>query len=591
MSITPPPPQVFPFSKNRNAWVLQVTDEMETEDILHNLRLQKPRPVFMLAAGADKNALSTEQQTRIRTMLNLGIARLARRLGAAIIDGGSQSGIIRMMGEALASENDNETILLGVAPVEKMSYRGKPIAPRTTLQEQITELEPNHTHFVLPEEGAWGDETPLMYELGQYLGRGMPIITLLINGGEITQSEIRQAVRNRWPVIIFEGSGRFADRLASLYHHQRNYLKRLLPGPHPGVVETEILRDGHLYILPKNATVDTLNHLVLKLYQNNLFAQSNETLLKDAWMTLACLDQQAVRQQKQFKQKQNLILLLGVCSVLLVAIQQQGWLKQAFWIGLLHAAIILLPLLVGAALNLVNRLDHGAKWVALRGAAEEIKSEIYHYRTQTGIYKDLNTTDLDATFAAKVELINESLSNTPAMNDSLPPYQGLLPPDLGNFKGEEIDDGLSPLNAEQYLRLRVDEQILFYNKRSQKHSHRSHILRYIMYGASLLGAFLAALGAEIWVSVTTTIFTASLSYLEYQQVETTLRKYNQLAGRLINIRRRWEALSPRERQNSERLTILVENTEDTLRLEQNEWLQQMHESLGHLNDPDKQSRH
>jgi hypothetical protein len=41
------------------------------------------------------------------------------------------------------------------------------------------------------------------------------VASLLINGGQIAESEALQSVRNGWPLLVVEGSGRFADQLSA----------------------------------------------------------------------------------------------------------------------------------------------------------------------------------------------------------------------------------------------------------------------------------------------------------------------------------------------------------------------------------------
>ena len=42
-----------------------------------------------------------------------------------------------------------------------------------------------------------------------------PIVAILVNGGSIAADESLQSVRNGWPLLAVEGSGRFADELSA----------------------------------------------------------------------------------------------------------------------------------------------------------------------------------------------------------------------------------------------------------------------------------------------------------------------------------------------------------------------------------------
>ena len=76
-----------------------------------------------------------------------------------------------------------------------------------------TPLEPNHSHFVLVESNEWGGETGKMLELARAFNA--PIVAILVNGGAIAADEALQSVRNGWPLLVIEGSGRFADELSA----------------------------------------------------------------------------------------------------------------------------------------------------------------------------------------------------------------------------------------------------------------------------------------------------------------------------------------------------------------------------------------
>jgi hypothetical protein len=130
-------------------------------------------------------------------------------LGALIIDGGTQSGVMAMMGEAVARDG-RRSHLLGIAPKGKIT--DPEIAGATAVADGAP-LEANHSHFVLVESNEWGGETAKMLELARAFN--VPIVAILVNGGAIAADEALQSVRNGWPLLVIEGSGRFADELSA----------------------------------------------------------------------------------------------------------------------------------------------------------------------------------------------------------------------------------------------------------------------------------------------------------------------------------------------------------------------------------------
>ena len=148
-------------------------------------------------------------KTHLATLFADGVAPVAAELGALIIDGGTQSGVMAMMGEAVA-RHPGKCQLLGIAP------KGKITNPEIAGGSEISDgaaLEPNHSHFVLVESDEWGGETAKMLELARAFNA--PIVAILVNGGAIAADEALQSVRNGWPLLVIEGSGRFADELSA----------------------------------------------------------------------------------------------------------------------------------------------------------------------------------------------------------------------------------------------------------------------------------------------------------------------------------------------------------------------------------------
>jgi hypothetical protein len=67
---------------------------------------------------------------------------------------------------------------------------------------------------VLVESDEWGGETQTMYELAEELGKEMPVLTILVNGGAVAKYEVLQSVYHGWAIIVIEGTGRLADEIA-----------------------------------------------------------------------------------------------------------------------------------------------------------------------------------------------------------------------------------------------------------------------------------------------------------------------------------------------------------------------------------------
>jgi hypothetical protein len=194
------------FANGNRAVVVTAPRDTSAKEILGALEIASPRAVILLFGGAA--GLDDSRKAHLATLFAEGVTPVAAELGALIIDGGTQSGVMAIMGEAVA-QHPGTCQLLGIAPKGKIAH---PEIEGASAVSDGTPLEPHHSHFVLVESDEWGGETTTMLELARTFNA--PIVAVLVNGGAIAADEALQSVRNGWRLIVVEGSGRFADELS-----------------------------------------------------------------------------------------------------------------------------------------------------------------------------------------------------------------------------------------------------------------------------------------------------------------------------------------------------------------------------------------
>lgn len=216
------------FPNGHKARAVHAPKEMPAEQIMHNLGDITSSPVIFITGGAGQ--MSAEDLQRTQAIIE-SIIRYADTHRIVIVDGGTESGIMQMVGETRLKYQLGLK-LIGVAPKGKIDYPGY-----TNLASEAT-LEDNHTHFVLVEGDNWGDESALLTELARAIcGRGRHIaVGILINGGAIAQQDVLLATTNKEypiPMLVLEGSGRFADELATAFktgETSKELLKAIIEG-------------------------------------------------------------------------------------------------------------------------------------------------------------------------------------------------------------------------------------------------------------------------------------------------------------------------------------------------------------------------
>ena len=156
----------------------------------------------------------------------------------------------------------------------------------------------------------------------------------------------------------------------------------------------------------------------------------------------------------------------------------------------------------------------------------------------------------------------------------------LLPPKM--YGAAEDDNGYSTLSAEQYIKIRIDDQISYYQKTAFKLEKQLKTLQWLILLSGGAGTLLAAAHYQILIALTTTLVATFVSFLEYKQIENTLIKYNQTKIELENIKFWWMSLSNNEKRKKENKDKLVQKTEDVLRTELSGWIRQMQVTIDKL---------
>ena len=293
--------------------------------------------------------------------------------------------------------------------------------------------------------------------------------------------------------------------------------------------------------------------------------------------------------QKIFGQRQAMILALGLLVTLLVVLHESSrqWLPEQYsWLDrLFRIAIIIIPISTSVLLAAANRFNAGGKWLLLRASAEAIKREIFRYRARAGAYADQSTRE--STLARRVEDITRRLMRTEVNSSALKPLselkrepQGTVVPEM--FGAQSFDDGLSFLNPDRYISIRLNDQLNYYKQKTVELEKKLKWLQWSILIIGGLGTLLAALGYTLWVALTTAAVAALTTYLGYRRVDTTLMKYNQAATDLTNAQAWWTALPAEEQADQRNIDGLVEHTESVLESELDGWVQQMKDALADL---------
>ena len=189
-----------------NTSILHIQDRDELPEVFKDLGFEFPKPALVVVGGASK--LSDADLKRVQKLFTEVLAPLAEELGLFVVDGGTDAGVMRLIGHARASI-DGTFPLIGVAPVGLVTF-----PDQHSPNPDASPLEPNHTHCLLIPGNQWGDESPWIADVASVLSQGLPSVAVLINGGEVTWKDASCNVHNKRPIVVIAGSGRTADVMA-----------------------------------------------------------------------------------------------------------------------------------------------------------------------------------------------------------------------------------------------------------------------------------------------------------------------------------------------------------------------------------------
>ncbi|MBB5956790.1 hypothetical protein FHS29_003383 [Saccharothrix tamanrassetensis] len=155
--------------------------------------LPRERPVLVLVGGAD--GMADGHFERFALVLR-ELVPVLDALDAVVVDGGTDSGVMRAIGRARAACGGRFP-LIGVVPGGVSAT-----------------FEPNHTETVLVPGDRWGAEAPWLAEVAATVAGTRPSVTVLANGGQIAFEEAALSLARERPLVVVRGTGRTADAIA-----------------------------------------------------------------------------------------------------------------------------------------------------------------------------------------------------------------------------------------------------------------------------------------------------------------------------------------------------------------------------------------
>ena len=188
----------IPLQGDHTAKAAHVSDNNEIKKALEELQIPHPRSVIVLVGGA--GGIGWLDKFPMRKAIRI-IASLAQETQSVVLDGGTQAGIMTEMGKQRKHKKFSFPLIGVVFDSLLMKKEAQSI------------LDPNHTHFFLIPGNDWGDESAWISKIATQIAGHKKSITILVNGGQISRTDVGYSVLEDRPTFVMRGTGRMADEI------------------------------------------------------------------------------------------------------------------------------------------------------------------------------------------------------------------------------------------------------------------------------------------------------------------------------------------------------------------------------------------
>jgi hypothetical protein len=348
-------------------------------------------------------------------------------------------------------------------------------------------------------------------------------------------------------------------------------------------------------------------------------------IMCEAWDTVDLFMFQAKRSKWIAKVSYALLLLLGTAAIVLATISTNR--PDILDDTQRQSMVIALSLASAAIASATAYLNPQQRWIELRSMALDLESECWKFRTRSGNYalsavssaaaysehqaeqsfRDMvssvrehvaKKTDVsDTAFGSAAELFNRPLSNQywRSARDKLSVYTH------GQYRGCEFggtfghakqvaaengrtianshgeiddliyDDHHSPAPPEEYLRLRVEPMVRYFQGHIPRQYYWRTLFETLLVLGSLAGTLMAFLEVDEWVAVVTAGTHMVLAWREFSSTQAKLSRYSNTVGNIQSTMLWWRSLTATDKALQTNIRRLVSECEETFERERGSW--------------------
>lgn len=215
---------------DRNARIVSVSRDSYPGEILTSL-IGDVRPRLAIGISGGGKHFPDEHIAIIKNIFCSSIVPLIQQYDALVIDGGTNVGVMKILGEAVQALIPPSSERRQISESSSWSEAKTPLligfVPESLIVESANDkdssfgkaqLDLNHPYFVLVRDATeWGDEVECMFSCLDFLHQSyqVPVVCLVVNGGRITLKETFHAAKQHYPIVILQGTQRASQLIVA----------------------------------------------------------------------------------------------------------------------------------------------------------------------------------------------------------------------------------------------------------------------------------------------------------------------------------------------------------------------------------------
>ncbi|GAB1469153.1 hypothetical protein MASR2M66_00290 [Chloroflexota bacterium] len=300
--------------------------------------------------------------------------------------------------------------------------------------------------------------------------------------------------------------------------------------------------------------------------------QDLSPILQSAWKHYAQMDAYSSKRNKTHQRFRRWIGILSILATLLAIITTYFPSNQPSGLSVtLKALLVLTPLLASALAAYGSKFLANGDWLVVRAGAEEIKKEIYTYRS---ILKESSSRNawLENRLAEIQRSVFRGMNSEfliPSYEDSLPPY----------YKQGDInsDPGFNDLTGNDYFRYRLESQREWHVRKVNKLQRERVRLQIFILLSGVAGAIFAVF-LPLWTALAASFTAVLIGWQELRSLDSVVRNYSKVAMELSILFDHWKNVSGAEQTDTE-FFKMVRTTEAILWSQNVEYIKAMQDAL------------